>query len=145
MQSKLKLKVVKDLEDLIKVFIVRGIVFIEEQAVSYSIEKDEHELEAQHILAEIEDEPIGAGRIRYIQDYAKLERIAVRKNYRGNGYGHRIVDFMMEQARAKGFFKYKMHAQAHLTDFYASHGFEIRGEMFQEADIDHYLMVRIDK
>ncbi|MCF7885179.1 MAG: GNAT family N-acetyltransferase [Candidatus Marinimicrobia bacterium] len=142
MESNLKIKIVKNLNELIKVFIVRGIVFIEEQNVSYSIEKDEHELESQHILAEMNNEPIGAGRIRYIEDYAKLERIAVRKNYRGNGYGHRIVDFMMQTARKNGFCKFKMHAQAHLIDFYAEHGFETRGEKFKEADIDHYLMIK---
>jgi len=39
--------------DLIKVFIVRGIVFLEEQNVPYSIEMDEHESTATHILGEI--------------------------------------------------------------------------------------------
>ncbi|HMA62400.1 MAG TPA: GNAT family N-acetyltransferase [bacterium] len=145
MKDKFKIKVVENFDELIKVFIVRGIVFIEEQNVPYRIEKDSYELESQHILGEIDDEPIGAGRIRYLEDYAKLERIAVRKNYRGNGFGHRIVDFMIEKARKRGFYKYKMHAQAHLTDFYGYHDFEVKGEMFQEADIDHYLMVRKDK
>lgn len=145
MKDKFKLKVVENFDELIKVFIVRGIVFIEGQDVPYRIEKDRHELEAQHILGEIDDEPVGAGRIRYLEDYAKLERIAVRKNYRGNGFGHRIVDYMLQIAQTMGFFKYKMHAQAHLTDFYAEHGFETRGYLFKEADIDHYLMVRVDK
>mgnify|MGYP006291048443 FL=1 len=145
MKGKLKLKILENFDELIKVFIVRGIVFIEGQDVPYRIEKDRHELEAQHILGEFDDEPIGAGRIRYLEDYAKLERIAVRKNYRGNGFGHRIVDFMIDEANEKGFYKYKMHAQAHLTDFYAYHDFEVQGDMFKEADIDHYLMVRDDK
>jgi len=34
-----------------------------------------------------------------------------------------------------------MHAQAHLADFYGRHGFEIRGDLFYEANIPHYLMV----
>lgn len=145
MENKLDIKIVENLDDLIKVFIVRGIVFIEEQNVDYEIEKDKYELQAQHILAEIGNEPVGAARIRYIGNWAKLERIAVRKGYRGKGYGHRIVDFMLENARKRGFNKYKMHAQAHLIGFYSEHDFEVQGEMFREADIDHYLMTREDK
>jgi len=134
-------KIVDSLDDLIKVFIVRGIVFIAEQKVPYRIEMDEHELSALHILGERDGEPIAAGRLRFLGDWAKLERIAVRKEYRNRGYGHAIVDYMLNVARTKRYHKFKMHAQAYLCDFYARHGFQIRGELFKEADIDHYLMV----
>ena len=58
--------------------------------------------------------------------------------------GHRLVDYLIEVARRYGYRKYKMHAQAYLQDFYAQHGFTAQGELFQEAGIDHYLMVRED-
>jgi len=48
---------------------------------------------------------------------------------------------MLELARERGFHRFKMHAQAHLADFYGVHGFTTRGDIFQEANIDHYLMV----
>ena len=51
-------QVVTNLEDLMKVFIVRGIVFIEEQGVPYTIERDEHDLSATHILGEMDGEPL---------------------------------------------------------------------------------------
>ena len=69
-------QVVTNLEDLMKVFIVRGIVFIEEQGVPYTIERDEHDLSATHILGEMDGEPFAAGRIRAIGEYAKLERVS---------------------------------------------------------------------
>lgn len=134
-------KIVTTLDDLIKVFIVRGIVFIDEQNVPFSIEMDEHEYGALHILGEIDGEPVAAGRLRFFSEWAKLERIAVRKEYRGRGYGHGIVNFMLDVAREKGFHKFKMHAQAHLRDYYRYHGFRVQGDKFKEADIDHYLMV----
>ena len=84
-------KVVTNLEDLIKVFVVRGIVFIEEQGVPYNIEHDVHDSTATHILGEKNGEPFGAGRIRAIGEYAKLERIAIRKSYRGKGLGHKFL------------------------------------------------------
>jgi len=137
-------KIVQSLDDLIKVFIIRGIVFMDEQAVPYSIEMDKHEYSALHILGEIDGEPVAAGRLRFIKDWAKLERIAVRKDYRKRGYGHDIVEFMLSIARERGYHKFKMHAQSHLREYYGAHGFKVAGDMFKEADIDHYLMVMED-
>lgn len=137
-------KVVTNPEDLIKVFIVRGIVFIEEQGVPYTIERDEHDLSATHILGEMDGEPFAAGRIRAVGEYAKLERVAIRKQYRGKGLGHKLTDFMISVAKEQGFEKFKVHAQAYLTKFYQKHGFEIVGDMFKQAGIDHYLMIRDD-
>jgi predicted GNAT family N-acyltransferase len=131
-------------DDLIKVLIVRGIVFVEEQHVPYGEEIDAHELEALHVLGELEGEPVAAGRIRFLDDCAKLERIAVRDRYRGRGIGRQLVEYLMAVARERGFRRFKMHAQAHLRDFYGRHGFTAVGPMFKEAGIDHYLMIRQD-
>ena len=51
---------------------------------------------------------------------------------------------MIAVAKEQGFKKFKVHAQAYLADFYRKHGFEIVGNMFKEAGIDHYLMIRDD-
>ncbi|MEK6634760.1 MAG: GNAT family N-acetyltransferase [Planctomycetota bacterium] len=137
-------KVVTSQEDLMKVFVVRGIVFIEEQGVPYKIEHDEHDFSATHILGEENGEPFGAGRIRIVGEYAKLERIAIRKSYRGKGLSHKLTEFMIKVAKEQGFKKFKLHAQSYLKDFYQKHGFEVVGDMFKEAGIDHYLMIRND-
>ncbi len=135
-------RICTNLDDLGKAFMVRAIVFMEEQQVAYAEEVDELEHSALHILGEEEGEPMAAGRIRFLGEYAKLERIAIRKAWRGRGLGHSLVEYMLDVARERGFRKFKMHAQAHLVDFYGVHGFVPRGEMFQEAKIDHFLMVR---
>jgi predicted GNAT family N-acyltransferase len=134
-------RIATSVDDLIKVFVVRGIVFVEEQHCAYAEEMDKHEFSVVHVLGEVEGEPVAAGRIRFVDRWSKLERIAVRKAYRKLNYGHQLVDFMIAQARQHGFQKIKMHAQAHLVNFYQVHGFKARGEIFQEAGIDHYLMV----
>jgi predicted GNAT family N-acyltransferase len=135
-------RVVAGWDDLIKVFVVRGIVFIGEQNTPYAEEIDDVELDAVHILGEKDGEPFASGRIRFIGEYAKLERIAVRPEQRGHGYAHQLVEFMLEIARKHGFRKFKMHAQVYLDGFYRQHGFEVQGGIFQEAGIDHYLMVK---
>ena len=54
-------KVVTNLDDLIKAYLVRGIVFMEEQKISYALEIDEYEHESLHILGEIDGEPVARG------------------------------------------------------------------------------------
>ena len=137
-------KVVTNLDELIKVFVVRGIVFVEEQGVPYEIEHDAHDYSAIHVLGEEDDEPFAAGRIRGHGEYAKLERIAIRKSYRGRNLGYEITEYMISVAKEQGFKKFKVHAQVYLVDFYKKLGFEIVGEMFKEAGIDHYVMIRDD-
>jgi len=55
-----------------------------------------------------------------------------------------LTEFMIAVAKEQGFKKLKLHAQSYLIDFYRKHGFEIVGDMFKEAGIDHHLMVRDD-
>lgn len=143
--------------DRLKCLIVRGIVFIEEQQVRYDEEIDEHDAAAAaepvpggpppvlHILGELAGEPVAAGRLRFLGDWAKLERICVRPPWRGGGQGHRLVEFMLEEACRRGYRRFRMHAQRHLAEFYAGHGFAVSGEPFDEAGIVHVLMVREDE
>lgn len=137
-------KIVSTMDELIRAFSVRAIVFIGEQHCPYVLEIDEHEHSSIHILGEIDGEPAAAARLRFPGPYAKLERIAVRKEWRGRGIGHALVDFMIEQAKLRGHHTFKMHAQAYLVDFYSRHGFVRHGDLFDEAGIDHYLMIRQD-
>lgn len=128
-------------DDLLKVMSVRAIVFIEEQQCPYEIEVDGQDHAAIHLLGEWNGEPIAAGRIRFFHPYAKLERLAVRQQFRGRGYGDRMLQLMMATARDRGFERMKMHAQVRAAEFYRKRGFQRRGDIFVEADIEHVLMV----
>ena len=144
----IRFKIVATLDELIKAYLVRAIVFVEEQKVSYAEEVDEHEYACVHILGETggdtAGEPMAAGRIRFLGDFAKLVRICVRQAWRGRNLGHRLVDYMLDVARQRGFKKFKMHAQAHLAHFYGLHGFQPIGDLFDEAGIPHILMIKKD-
>ena len=124
-----------------KVMSVRAIVFVEEQNCPYHLEVDGQDHAALHILGEWDGEPIAAGRMRFFQPYAKLERLAIRKQFRGRGYGVELLRFMMATARDRGFERLKLHAQVQATEFYGKQGFQTRGEVFVEAGIEHLLMV----
>ena len=142
MSGKIRFCVAEAPEEVSKVFVVRGIVFCGEQQLPYSVDRDEHDFSAVHVLGQVGDEPVAAGRIRFVDGCAKLERLAVRKEYRGRGFGHLLAEFMIKTAEDKGFPTCKVHARVYFKDFYAKHGFQAEGEVFQEIGIDHLLMVR---
>jgi predicted GNAT family N-acyltransferase len=121
---------------------VRAIVFCCGQRIPYDTEYDGHDEEAVHAIGMDGSEPVAAGRIRFIDGDAKLERIAVRMPWRGRGIGHRLVDFMIAIAAARGCPRCRLNSQAHLQSFYEAHGFRVCGEHFEEAGIDHVPMVR---
>ena len=131
-------------DDRIKALLVRCLVFCDEQRVPYEVEVDEFEDDALHVLGTIDLEPIAAGRIRFMDDVAKLERIAVRQGYRHNGIGSALMTFMIATARARGYSRMRMHAQSHLIDFYRNFGFKPVGDPFDEAGIEHIEMVWSD-
>jgi len=131
-------------EDQMKAMMVRCIVFCGEQGVPYTVERDEFETSAVHILGVLEGEPVAAGRVRYFPDYAKLERIAVLRPYRKRGIGSEITRFLVSLAQERGCSSYRMNAQVRHEAFYARLGFHSMGERFMEAEIKHVLMVRDD-
>jgi predicted GNAT family N-acyltransferase len=134
-------KIVTNQEELLKAYLVRGIVFIEEQNCPYEIEFDEYDYDSSiHILGQYNQEPIAAGRIRLIDKYAKLERLAVRKNFRGKGFGLDLLKYMMDVSIKKGVSSIKIHAQVRLRDFYKKVGFQEFGDEFIEANIRHIAM-----
>ncbi len=141
----MSLRVAAGEEDVLKVMVVRGIVFIEEQNVDWEGEIDEFEKTATHFLGEVAGQPVATGRLRHLEDgWVKVERIAVRPRWRGRGFAGEMVTFLMDFARARGARKFKMHAQVYLEDFYREFGFRREGGVFVECGIDHILMVRED-
>ena len=138
------LKVAESPEDRLKAFMVRSVVFCGEQGVRYDIERDEFEDTATHVLGEIDGEPVAAGRLRCLPDYAKLERIAVRAPWRGHGIGSDVTRLLLRLARERGYSSCRMNAQSYLEEFYGRFGFRAVGEAFMEAGIEHVSMIRED-
>jgi len=129
-------------EDILKCLVVRGIVFIEEQGVDWEGEIDDYEGESLHVLGEIDGQPVAAGRLRYVDGWSKLERIAVRPRWRGQGLAREIVAFLIAEAAKEGSTRLKLHAQVYLKDLYEQFGFRQEGDVFDECGIDHILMLR---
>ncbi|MBK7190219.1 MAG: GNAT family N-acetyltransferase [bacterium] len=131
--------------DLLRVMVVRGIVFHDEQGVDWADEFDADDADAVHVVGEADGQPVASGRLCLLDGgWAKLGRVAVREQWRGCGYAHGMVGVLLQEAARRGARKLKLHAQVYLEDFYAGYGFKRQGGVFQECGIDHLLMTRED-
>lgn len=119
---------------------VRNGIFSVEQGISETLDFDGRDHLCIHVLAlSSEGECIGTARM--LPD-GHVGRIAVDKPWRGKGVGTRLVEFLSDIARDRGFSAIYLHSQVQAADFYTRLGFEIRGDTFMEAGIEHVLMVR---
>ena len=144
MESTTQYRVVQNFDDLLKSFFVRGIVFCEGQGIAYSDEVDGFDFSAVHFLGVIDDEPVATARMRFLGDFVKIERLAVREKYRGKGIGKEMFTFILNHISKMECTKLKLHSQAYLVKFYEDFGFVKKGESFFEADIEHYYMEKVE-
>ncbi|MFB6178194.1 MAG: GNAT family N-acetyltransferase [Halorientalis sp.] len=122
---------------------VRHAVFVDGQGVDESLEHDGLDDEAVHFVAWDDGSPIGAARLRTVDaDTTKVERVAVRKSHRGNGWGCRIMRTVETDARDRGYRRVVLHAQAQVEEFYHHLGYRTTSDEFEEAGIPHVEMKR---
>ena len=127
----------KELQD---VYTVRREVFIREQQVPESIEMDEKEKESVHFAVYKENDPVGAGRLRIVNQKGKAERVCVLADFRKEGLGLRIMNEMEYVAAEKGAETMQLNAQVSAVPFYQRIGYEVVSEMFYDAGIEHVQM-----
>lgn len=117
---------------------IRKKVFIDEQSVDPALEF-ENEEESVYYLVYFNEVPAGTGRWRRTPGGIKLERFAVLEEYRKRGVGTVLLnDLLREIIPLKT--RIYLHSQLAAVSYYERAGFEKKGEIFEEADIDHYLM-----
>lgn len=121
---------------------LRRRVFVEEQHVPEEIELDADDARAFHALALEDGRPVGCGRMLAHGDSVKIGRMAVLAERRHLGVGRRVLAFLVEHARQRGFRRAVLDAQLHAEGFYLKQGFTPIGEVFEEAGIMHRRMER---
>jgi predicted GNAT family N-acyltransferase len=136
-------KIISTITDLQKALFVRGVVFINEQKCPWDEEFDEFDLSSLHFLGTIHNEPVSTARIRFVDNYIKLERLAVRKEFRGQNIGKGMLSFVLSYIDNLKAEKIVLHAQSYLLDFYQNFGFIKHGEAFKEVNIEHFYMEKL--
>lgn len=119
---------------------IRYAVFVEEQRVPREMELDELDPQCVHALAfSREGVPVATGRL--LPD-AHIGRMAVLKDWRGQGIGGAILERLVAAARARGERVVALSAQTHALEFYRRHQFLEEGETYLDAGIPHRMMRR---
>ncbi|TWT06385.1 GNAT family N-acetyltransferase [Planococcus sp. CPCC 101016] len=132
-------------EELKKALAIREEVFVNEQGCPLEDEFDQFDnLDGmcKHILVHYHDQAVGTGRVRFVQDVGKLERICILEPYRKFGIGKVIVSKLEEIAVEQGAAQVKLHGQTHAEGFYHKLGYQTASESFIEDGIPHVLMIK---
>ncbi|WP_139377142.1 GNAT family N-acetyltransferase [Halobacillus hunanensis] len=136
------IRTVRNPQELTDAFQIRRNVFIDEQGVSEADEHDAFDDSAKHLVGYLNGKPFAAARLRFIEDYAKLERICVERAHRGHRYGQQMIDHMENVIKHAGYSKAKLNAQTHAEGFYESLGYQTVSEEFMDAGIPHVTMIK---
>ena len=116
--------VARSFDDLMRVVSMRTSVYIAEQACPYEEEFDGNDMSATHMLGFVGGELAGCLRIRFFADFAKLERVAVKREFRHTRLAFQMARAAIELCRVKGYRRIYGHAQKRLVNFWSRFGFK---------------------
>jgi predicted GNAT family N-acyltransferase len=121
---------------------VRTAVFVHEQGIAPEDEWDADDATALHaVLFDVNGQALGNARLlQPSATVAKVGRMAVLKDARGNGYGARLLQALIRCARQRRHKEVRLSAQRTAEGFYAAYGFVVVGEPFDEVGIPHVEM-----
>ena len=137
MENKLKIEIVKWIDEYELLTMIREKVFIEEQKVTSQLEWDGMDKDAIHFLAFKDKKGVGCARAFVIQNRMQLGRMAVLKEYRGEGIGSALIETAMTLAKLNQLSGIYISAQCHAIDFYKKFGFEVTSDIYLDAEIPH--------
>ena len=137
-----EIRQVRSFEELAHVISIRSATYLAEQFPLYSEEFDGNDFCAPHLVGYIEGAPAGAVRMRYFGDFAKVERLAVKLEYRKSRLAFQLVKAAVAHVRRKGFTRVYGHASAEIAPFWKLMGasqMENR-KPFRFANIEYHEM-----
>jgi predicted GNAT family N-acyltransferase len=142
-KGQLSVTIARTLEDMMRVIAIRSAVYIAEQECPYDEEYDGNDFSATHLLGYVGNEPVACLRVRYFADFAKIERLAVRREFRKTRIAFQVVRAGIELCRAKGYRQLYGHSQKRLLNFWGRFGFRpLEGaQEFVFSDFDYVEIV----
>jgi predicted GNAT family N-acyltransferase len=114
----ISIRVAASLSDLMQVVAIRAAVYMAEQECPYDEEFDGNDFCTMHLIGSVGSEPAACMRIRFFADFAKLERLAVRHEFRGTALVFEIARAAKELCRLKGYTRIYGHALERLIPFW---------------------------
>lgn len=118
----IEIKVARDLADIMKIVALRSAVYLADQSCPYEEEFDGNDFCGLHLIGCVDGEPAACLRARFFADFAKLERLAVRREFRRSSLAFDMVRAGIELCRKKGYRRIYGHAQDRLVPFWRRFG-----------------------
>ena len=119
---------------------LRSRVFCDEQGVSFEADQDGRDPEATHIVAIDDGTVIGTCRLLFRGQVARLGRLAVQPDRRGDGIAAAILREADRIAAEAGVDSIALHAQTYAQSLYEHAGYREYGPAFVEEGIEHVAM-----
>ena len=124
-------------------YAIRYAVFVKEQGIAAELEIDDYDPIAEHALAYVDGQCVATARI-YLDEQnaskAKIGRMAVLKDFRGQGIGTALLGEAIRAGMMQGASTFELHAQQSAVPFYAKLQFKPDGAIFDEVGIPHQRM-----
>src|SRR6266567_8989677 len=118
----ISIRIARDPNDLMLVTAIRAAVYLAEQDCPMEEEFDGNDLVAAHFIGFVGTEPAACLRVRFFGEFAKVERLAVRHQFRRTRISFKLVQASVDYIKRKGFRKIYGQAQDRLVDFWAHFG-----------------------
>jgi ElaA protein len=132
---------IETVTDLAHVHALRRTVFIKEQGVAEHEEWDDLDARATHLLAWLNDQPVGTARMLADGAVGRIGRICVLPFARGTGLGADLVRHSISGLKQQPNLRViRLGAQTHATGFYEKLGFKVCGPEYDDAGIPHHEM-----
>jgi predicted GNAT family N-acyltransferase len=121
-------RLARNFEDMFQVLSIRSATYLAEQFCYHSEEFDGNDFCAAHMLGSIDGDPAGCIRMRFFSGFAKIERLAVRSEYRNSRMAYELVRAAIDHCKQKGFTRLYGHSRLDLVRFWRVFGFKERNE-----------------
>jgi predicted GNAT family N-acyltransferase len=119
-------------------FNIRAKVFIEGQGIPSDMEVDGLDAVSEHWLVQIESQPVGTARVRFIEDTAKIERVSVLETHQGLGLGKLLMQAILMDLKNNLLVRIaKLSAQLYAIPFYEKLGFIVCSGEYLDAGMPH--------
>jgi GNAT superfamily N-acetyltransferase len=116
----LTFEVAHTFDEIMQAIAIRAMVYVGEQNCPYDEEVDGNDLAGStHIIARAGTEPVGSLRIRWFADFAKIERVALKRAYRDKGLGPALWWAGGRLAARKGYRQVLGHIEPGLLKYWA--------------------------
>lgn len=124
-------RLVRNQEESQMAVAIRAAVYLGEEGGSYADQFDGNDHCASLLLVFVGDEPAGTLRVRWYAEFARIERLAIRKQFRRLSVLNALIRTALKLAAQKGYKHCTGMVRYDVVPFWKRHGGRITGEAVQ--------------